>query len=125
MILIDSSVWVDHFRMAEPRIALLAEEETILMHPLVFGELAMGNFARRTTVLMWLEDFIPAAQARHDEVLHLVESAQLLGRGLGFIDAHLLASARLMPGVQLWTRDKRLVDAAEVLGIGVLEETRH
>ena len=125
MILIDSSVWVDHFRAAEPRIALLADKETILMHPLVFGELAMGNFARRATVLNWLEDFIPAVRARHDEVLHLVESAQLHGRGLGFIDAHLLASARLMPGVLLWTRDKRLAFAAEQLGIGILEETRH
>jgi predicted nucleic acid-binding protein len=125
MILIDSSVWVDHFRAAEPRIALLAAEETILMHPLVFGELAMGNFARRSTVLRWFENFIPAVQARQDEVLHLVESAQLHGKGLGFIDAHLLASARLMPSATLWTRDKRLLSAAAALGVGVLEETRH
>ena len=125
MILIDSSVWIDHFRLAEPEIARLAEEETILMHPLVFGELAMGNFARRSTVLNWLEDFIPAVQAGHDEVLDLIEAAKLHGKGLGFVDAHLLASARLMMNAPLWTRDKRLLFAAGALGIKVFGETRH
>jgi predicted nucleic acid-binding protein len=125
MILVDTSVWIDHFRMAEPMMDRLAEEETILMHPLVFGELSMGNFANRSTVLQWLADFIPAALADHDEVLGLIDSQVLHGKGLGFIDAHLLASALLMPGAQLWARDKRLVAAAAAAGIPVLAETRH
>lgn len=125
MILIDTSVWIDHFRMAEPMMERLTEEETILMHPLVFGELSMGNFAKRSTVLQWLADLIPAALADHDEVLGLIDSQALHGKGLGFIDAHLLASALLMPGAQLWARDKRLVSAAAAAGIPVLAETRH
>jgi predicted nucleic acid-binding protein len=125
MILIDTSVWIDHFRAAEPMMARLTEEETILMHPLVFGELAMGNFAKRSAVLRWLADFIPAALADHDEVLGLIEAQTLHGKGLGFVDAHLLASALLMPGVQLWVRDKRLLSAASVAGVSILAETTH
>jgi predicted nucleic acid-binding protein len=125
MILIDTSVWIDHFRAAEPMMARLTEEETILMHPLVFGELAMGNFANRSGVLKWLADFIPAVLADHDEVLGLIESQALHGKGLGFVDAHLIASARLMPSAKLWARDKRMLLAAAAAGISVLAETRH
>ena len=125
MILIDTSVWIDHFRVAEPSIALLAEQETILMHPLVFGELAMGNFRSRTKVLQFLADFVPAVIASHDEVLRLIESQSLYGKGLGYVDAQLLASARLMPGVRFWTRDNQMMIAAVAAGISVEAETRH
>lgn len=125
MILIDTSVWIDHFRSTEPIVTRLAAEETILMHPLVFGELAMGNFAKRSAVLPWLARFIPAKVADHEEVLDLVESHALHGKGLGFVDAHLLASARLMPSVRFWARDKRLLIAASALGLDVLSETAH
>jgi predicted nucleic acid-binding protein len=125
MILIDTSVWADHFRMAEPQLVGFAQEEIIQLHPLVLGELAMGNFANRTKVLNWLSELIPAAVASDDEVLRVVESQVLYGKGLGYVDAHLIASAKLTPEVQFWSRDKRLVSAAFEAGITVLAETRH
>jgi predicted nucleic acid-binding protein len=125
MILIDTSVWADHFRMAEPQLVGFAQEEIIQLHPLVLGELAMGNFANRTKVLNWLSELIPAAVASDDEVLRVVESQVLYGKGLGYVDAHLIASAMLTPEVQFWSRDKRLVSAAFEAGITVLAETRH
>jgi predicted nucleic acid-binding protein len=125
MILIDTSVWADHFRMAEPQLVSFAREELIQMHPLVLGELAMGNFANRTRVLEGLMELVPAAVASDDEVLRIIESRALYGKGLGFIDAHLIASALLTPEVQFWSRDKRLVSAAFEAGITVLTETRH
>jgi predicted nucleic acid-binding protein len=125
MILIDTSVWADHFRMAEPQLVHFAQEEIIQLHPLVLGELAMGNFANRTSVLNWLTELIPATVASDDEVLRVVESRVLYGKGLGYVDAHLIASALLTPEVQFWSRDKRLVSAAFEAGITVLAETRH
>jgi predicted nucleic acid-binding protein len=88
----------------------------IAMHPLVKGEIAMGNFKARDAVLRGFEALPPVARATDGEVMHLIEKHKLFGRGIGFVDCHLLASARIS-GLKLWSKDKRLHSAAKELGI--------
>jgi predicted nucleic acid-binding protein len=116
LILVDTSIWVDHIRAQDVGLRALLENDHVLGHPFVIGELAMGNLPQRS---IWLRDLgrLPAALvARHHEVLSMIESATLYGRGLGYVDVHLLASARLSRS-RLWTRDRRLADAAGEMGI--------
>jgi len=93
----------------------------VLSHPLVIGELAMGSFKRRDLLLSKLGDLPSAKIAEHDEVLHFVSRHTLFGSGIGYIDAHLLATARLMPGTLLWTRDRRLLEVASKLSLAAAE----
>ena len=93
----------------------------VLSHPLVIGELAMGSFKRRDLLLSQLDDLPKAKVAEQDEVLHFVSRHTLFGLGIGYIDAHLLAAARLMPGTLLWTRDKRLLEIASKLRLAAGE----
>jgi hypothetical protein len=116
MILADTSVWVGHLRAASPHLQLALEEGRMLAHPLVIGELACGNLRQRTVILEALQALPSATPATHEEVLRLVEDRRLWGRGLGWIDAHLLASARLT-GCRLWTLHRRLRRAARDLGV--------
>ncbi len=125
MILVDTSVWIDHFKVADPMFAQFSPEEQLLIHPFVLGEIALGSFAQRPRLLKWLGKLTPAIQASHREVLNLVETQRLFGIGIGYIDAHLLASVQLTPGARLWTRDKRLKAAAEGVGAGVIADSRH
>ncbi len=112
MILVDTSIWIDHLRAGEPVLIEALEGGRVMMHPFVLGELACGNLANRSEVLMLLGD-LPAAPAATDpEALGLIERRALMGRGIGYIDVHLLASAALSGGGQLWTRDRRLAAAA-------------
>jgi predicted nucleic acid-binding protein len=90
----------------------------VLAHPFVIGELALGNLGRRSTILDDLGQLPSAVVADPREVLGFIESAALMGRGMGYVDVHLLASARLTAGARIWTFDKRLADAAEGLGLG-------
>jgi predicted nucleic acid-binding protein len=116
LILVDTSIWVDHIRGQDVGLRQLLEEELVLGHPFVIGELAMGNLPERS---IWLRDLgrLPAALvARHHEVLSMIESATLYGRGLGYVDVHLLASARLSHS-RMWTRDRRLAAAANEMDI--------
>lgn len=108
MILIDSSVWIDHFRRAIPTISELADEERILCHPFVIGELALGSIKDRRSVLDDLAALPRAVAASDEEVLLLVETRTLFGRGIGFANAHLLASTLLTDGARLWSFDRRL-----------------
>lgn len=117
MILVDASIWIDHFRQPNDLLSDLLHEERILAHPLVIGELAMGSFANRRQVLRDLTDLPCAALASHAEVMAFVEWQKLHSLGLGFIDAHLLASARIADEAPLWTRDKRLHAQADRLGV--------
>ena len=118
MTLADTSVWVEHLRRGNTRMKGLLSGGQVFCHPFVLGELACGNLQKRHRVLALLSA-LPAAQlARHDEVLHLVDTYRLFGRGLGWIDVHLLASA-LLSKCGLWTLDKPLAAAAEGLGIAV------
>lgn len=118
MILVDTSIWVDHLRRGDPALAARLEAEDVLIHPLVLGELAVGNLGQREIVLESLADLPRAAVASDDEVLGYIELHRLYGRGLSYVDACLLASTRLTPGSRLWTRDRRLADVAEQLGLG-------
>jgi predicted nucleic acid-binding protein len=117
MILVDSSVWIDHIRLAHPRLVSLLEEATVLTHPLVIGEIALGSLRDRQAVVGHLTNLPMAVEASHEEVLQLIERHALFSRGLGYIDAQLLASTLLTPGSQLWTKDKRFRAAAETLGV--------
>ena len=108
MILVDTSVWVDHFRAASPDLVRLLEQGRVLIHPFVIGELALGNLRDRSTVLGALREMPQAIRAQDDEVLGFVEANRLHGLGVGYVDIHLLASARLTAGAKFWTRDRRL-----------------
>jgi len=115
MILVDTSVWIDHLRSGDDRLAQLLNRSQVVMHPFVIGELACGNLRQRDEVLRLLKNLPQAVVASHDEVLHLIEHKQLMGLGIGFIDAHLLASTILSDTTGLWTHDKRLQKVARGL----------
>jgi predicted nucleic acid-binding protein len=117
MILVDTTLWVDHLSKTNPTLSALLTNNEVLMHPFVFGELAMGYLRDRDKTLHLLRRLPEMLQARESEVLTLVGRAGLFGTGIGYTDAHLLTSVRLMPGTQLWTRDKRLAQAAGRLGL--------
>lgn len=121
MILVDTSVWVAHFRQSVPLLKELLMEGHVLTHPSVIGELACGALPRRPQVLRWLGRIRTADVAHDAEVLTLIDEKHLWGRGIGWIDAHLLASA-LITGCELWTRDKRLRVAAQKLGLAFAEQ---
>ena len=117
MILVDTSVWIEHLRHGEPRLTQLLDANQVLGHPFVVGELALGQLQRRKVILDSLRS-LPQAQAASDpEVFRFIETASLHGLGVGYIDAHLLAATRLTPGCTLWTRDKKLQGVAERLGV--------
>lgn len=122
MILVDTSVWIDHLRAGEPALADLLEANRVLMHPFVLGELACGTLKNRTEILYYLRHLPEAPVAMHAEVLHFMEQHQLMGRGLGYVDIHLLAAVALVGTARLWTRDKRLAAAAASLGLAVTTE---
>ena len=117
MILVDTSVWIDHLRSGEPALATALEAGRVLMHPFVLGELACGNLKNRSEVLRLLGDLPAAPTATDPEALGLIERRALMGRGVGYIDVHLLASAALAGVGQLWTRDSRLAAVAGEFGI--------
>ena len=117
MILADTSVWADHLRMADPRLAELLADGQVLMHPFVLGEIALGYLRRREAVFEALHELPSMHVADPEEVLQLIDSRGLVGVGIGYIDAHLLAAALTTPECQMWTRDKRLHSAAARLNI--------
>ena len=121
MILVDTSVWVDHLRKSEAGLRRLLESGQVLSHSFVIGELAMGSFRRRDVLLKELGDLPRAAVANDDEVLHFISKEAIYGLGIGYVDAHLLAAVRLMPGTLLWTRDKRLLAIASKLHLAAAE----
>ena len=117
MILVDTSIWIDHWRNSDERLTRLLEACQVLVHPFVVGELALGKLLHRQQVLTALQDLPQATTATDAEVLGFIDRAALAGSGIGYIDAHLLAAVRLTPGSQLWTRDKRLLVAGVRLGL--------
>ena len=118
MLLVDTSVWIEHFRRGRPDLAESLSEGVVLMHPWVSGELACGNLKDRAEVLSDLDTLPLAKLATDSEVLHLIEHQKLWGRGLGWVDVHLLASA-LISHCRFWTLDRRLQQAAGELGLGL------
>ena len=117
MILVDTSVWIDHLRKAEDLLISLLNSTQVVIHPFVIGELACGNLKNRTAFLALLEKLPVIEPARHEEALFFIEHNQLMGRGIGYVDAHLLASLALSKHTFLWTRDKRLALVAQQLGM--------
>lgn len=117
MILVDTSVWVDHLRQGEPKLIQALERHQVLGSDWVVGEMACGNLRNRSEVLGLLQSLPKAVKANDAEVLALIERRRLMGRGIGWVDAHLVASA-LLSEVQLWTRDRRLQAVATDLALG-------
>lgn len=117
MILVDTSVWIDHLRTGDGLLARLLGGGVVLVHPFVIGELALGRLKQRHDVLTALDDLPRSEVATDTEVLQLVEREALFGRGVGYVDAHLLAAVRLTAGARLWTRDRRLHAIAVALGV--------
>jgi predicted nucleic acid-binding protein len=115
VILVDTSVWIEHVRRANEKLGALLGAGEVLVHPFVIGELALGHLRSREAILQDLHDLPPAAVATRDEVLHLIERHRLFGLGIGYVDVHLLAAARLMGHTAVWTYDRRLRAAAEKL----------
>jgi len=119
LILADTSVWVDHFRAGDHELGNQLNAGEIIVHPFVVAELALGILGKRNETLALL-DLLPQARvAQMSEVRAMVEARYLFGRGIGLVDAHLLASVFIIPGTLIWTRDKPLRKVSESLGIHV------
>lgn len=117
MILVDTSIWVDHLRSGDSGLTALLQHVEVLMHPAVIGEIALGNLSRREEVLSLMASLPQAAVAQDHEVLAMISSAPLHGRGIGYVDACLLVATMLTAGAGLWTRDRRLASMAVDLGV--------
>jgi predicted nucleic acid-binding protein len=120
MILVDTSIWIDHLRATEAGLVALLEEAEVCAHPMIIGELALGSLQDRSTILSLLADLPGVPVATHAEVLTFLEFHTFYGTGLSLVDAHLLAALRIAGTTELWTRDRRLQSAAERLGVGNL-----
>jgi hypothetical protein len=125
LILVDTSVWVDHLRRGDARLAVRLESASVLTHPFIIGELACGHLADRALIIELLSSLPIVNVADPGEVLAFIESSRLYGGGIGYVDMHLLAAVMLTPGVLIWTRDKRLRTAAMALGRAFMEAEAH
>jgi predicted nucleic acid-binding protein len=121
VILVDTSVWIDHFREGRPDLVSLLNRSEVLIHPFVVGELACGNLLARATTIALLEQLPSVAVAAHVEVMAFIERRRLHGRGIGYIDVHLLASAAI-DGARLWTNDRRLRAVAGKLDLAAAQD---
>jgi len=117
MILVDTSVWIDHLRYHDDVLANLLNTSQVLMHPYISGELACGNLTNRTELLHLLAALPLISTALDKEVLFFIEQRSLMGKGIGYIDAHLLAAVALDGTARIWTRDKQLHKVAETLSL--------
>ena len=123
MVLVDTSVWVSHLREGNAGLADLLNNGEVVCHPFIIGELACGNLKNRTTILSLLESLPTTIAAEHEEVLVFIESNRLMGKGLGYVDVHLITSA-LLTRVSIWTLDKRLEQVAGVFHLKHQPKTR-
>jgi predicted nucleic acid-binding protein len=117
VIIVDRSVWIDHFKDGDPGLAKLLDNGQVLTHPFVIGEIALGSLRQRTMVLDALRNLPQALVAGDDEVMIFIERERLFSTGIGYVDAHLLTAARLTPGALIWTKDRRLRDVSERLKV--------
>ncbi|MCJ7580285.1 MAG: type II toxin-antitoxin system VapC family toxin [Candidatus Aminicenantes bacterium] len=116
MVLVDTSIWIAHFRKGNSQLQDFLMEGKVACHPFIIGELACENLKNRKEILALLEALPKTELAGHEEILYFIEQNQLMGKGLGYIDTHLLASTQLS-GIYLWTLDNNLKDAAEELNL--------
>ena len=125
MILVDTSVWVDHLRNGDPQLTDLLDRQLVSTHPFVIGEIACGSLKKRASFFSLLTELPSAVVAEVDEVLSFIERHGLYGKDIGYVDAHLLTSAALTDDAKLWTRDKRLLLAAQKLRCAFEESSVH
>ncbi len=116
MILVDTSIWVTHLRQGSRQLEKLLMDAEVMCHPFIIGELACGNLKNRNEIISLLQSLPVASAIEFDEFLFFIDRNQLMGKGIGFVDIHLLASAQLT-GVPLWTADKKLKSAANHLDL--------
>ena len=116
MVLVDTSVWVSHLRHGNSRLQKLLEEGRVACHPFIIGELACGNINNRTEIISLMQALPMLNVVEHEELLLFIEHNKMMGTGLGFVDAHLLAAA-MLAGIPLWTQDKKLKQACSRLSI--------
>ena len=116
MVLVDTSVWISHFRVGNPQLKDLLVNGRVVCHPFIVGELACGNLRNREEILAFLRALPMAITADHEEILRFIEMHRLMGKGLGYVDVHLLASA-LLSGIDFWTKDRNLEETARRLNI--------
>jgi len=114
MVLVDTSIWVTHLRQGSRQLKKLLMGAEVMCHPFIIGELACGNLKNRNEIISLLQSLPMAPTIEFDEFLFFIDRNHLMGKGIGFVDVHLLASAQLT-GVPLWTADKRLKSAADQL----------
>ena len=115
MILVDTSVWIDHLRNGNSGLISLLDQNCVVMHPMVLGELACGNLPNRQELLHLWQRLESLQTVNHDEALYFIEQVGLMGKGIGYVDVHLLASVALVGSTKLWTLDKRLAHVATEL----------
>jgi predicted nucleic acid-binding protein len=118
LILVDTSVWINHLHKPIPALVAALEAGEVLIHPFVLGELACGQLAKRREILDLLSALPQSTMATDEEMLPFIEHHRLMGKGLGYIDAHLLASVILTEAAQLWTADRGLAAIAKQLRVG-------
>lgn len=116
MILVDTSVWISHLREGNEGLKRLLNDADVLCHPFIIGELACGNLKNRREILALLRDLPMAAKIEHEDIMDFIDNHKLMGKGIGYIDVHLLAAAMLSEA-PLWTLDKRLDRVASEIGI--------
>jgi predicted nucleic acid-binding protein len=114
MVLVDTSVWVSHLRDGNAEMANLLNDGRVLCHPLIVGELACGNLKERAVILSFLQLLPMSIEAEHEEVLSFIDNNRLMGKGMGYVDVHLITSA-VLTGVPIWTLDKKLAQTADSL----------
>ncbi|HHT9125884.1 MAG TPA: type II toxin-antitoxin system VapC family toxin [Candidatus Brocadiia bacterium] len=117
MILVDTSIWVLHLQKGHVKLEKLLNDGDVVCHPFIVGELACGNLRNRLEILSLLQALPMTTQAEHEDVMQFIENYGLMGKGLGYVDMHLLASA-LLTEVPIWTLDKKLDEVSKELGIG-------
>jgi predicted nucleic acid-binding protein len=118
-VLADTSIWIDHFRRGDAKLAEFLDRGDVVIHPFVVGELLLGHVPRIAEMIEYLGRLPKAIVAGADEVLEFISRRKLSGSGIGYVDAHLLAAVALTPEAALWTRDKRLLAAARLLALDV------
>ena len=117
MTLVDTSIWIDHFRRGDPRLAELLDRSEVVTHPFVVGELLLGRAFGNDATIRDMSTLPKAAVASAAEILKFISDRKLPGSGIGYVDAHLLAAAALTAETMLWTRDKRLLAVARSLSL--------
>ncbi|HWL03743.1 MAG TPA: VapC toxin family PIN domain ribonuclease [Xanthobacteraceae bacterium] len=118
MILVDSSVWIDHLRRPQERLLTLLDDDMVITHTFIIGEIALGHVRERGRMIAFLELLRRAVEPRGNEMLEFIRRHRLFGRGLGYVDVNLLLSAVLTPNARLWSEDKALRQAAKDLSVG-------